>query len=154
MKKLLCILVMAVVVSGCGMGNTNTTYDTQNVGRQGAVSIGRIVAIQEVRVEGAGEGVGTLAGAAAGGVAGHMIGGNSAVNALGAIGGAVLGGVVGGRAGRAVTNEAAYEFIVRRENESSVVIVQSNELDLRVGDEVVLVTVDGKTRIREKVPGF
>ena len=153
MKKILCCLIVALV-SSCGMGNTNTTYDRSNIGSQGSVSIGRIVSINAVSVDGPGEGVGTLAGAAAGGVAGHVIGGNSTINALGAIGGAVLGGMVGGRAGKAVTSETAFEFIVRRDNESSVIVVQTNELGLNVGDEVVLVTIDGQTRIREKVPGL
>ncbi len=150
MKKLLCALLIACGLSACGIGNTNTTYDRYNIGQQGSVSYGTIIAMNVVNIAGT-KSVGTLGGAVAGGAAGSMIGGNTAVNIIGGVGGALLGGMVGSAAESAITQDTAMEFIVQKQNGSIVPIVQSNELNLRVGDPVMLVTTGGKTRIRMRM---
>jgi outer membrane lipoprotein SlyB len=48
----------------------------------------------------------------------------------------------------------AYEFIVRKSNGQMISIVQSNELHLRVGDQVLLSTVNGTTRIRQQLESY
>ena len=70
------------------------------------------------------------------------------MNIIGGVGGALLGGLVGGAAEGAITKDTAMEFIVRKDNGQTVVVVQSNELGLRPGDRVMLMNVDGTTRIR------
>lgn len=147
MKKILFIIVAAIGLAACGIGNTNTTYSRSEIGAQGNVQYGTIMSMQVVQVAGK-EGIGTLGGAIAGGAAGSMIGGNTAVNIIGGVGGAILGGVVGGAAENAITKDTAMEFIVRKDNGQTVVVVQSNELGLRPGDRVMLMNVDGTTRIR------
>lgn len=150
MKKLLCALLIACGLSACGIGNTNTTYDRYNIGQQGSVSYGTIIAMNVVNVAGT-KSVGTLGGAVAGGAAGSMIGGNTAVNIIGGVGGALLGGMVGSAAESAMTQDTAMEFIIQKQDGSIVPVVQSNELNLRVGDPVMLVTTGGKTRIRMRM---
>ena len=150
MKKILCALLIACGLSACGIGNTNTTYDRYNIGQQGSVSYGTIIAMNVVNVAGTNT-VGTLSGAIAGGAAGSMIGGNTAVNIIGGVGGALLGGMVGSATESAITKDAAMEFIVQKQDGSVVPIVQSNELNLRVGDPVMLVTTGGTTRIRMRM---
>ena len=59
--------------------------------------------------------------------------------------------MVGSAAESAITQDTAMEFIVQKQNGSIVPIVQSNELNLRVGDPVMLVTTGGKTRIRMRM---
>lgn len=154
MKKIiLCLTVIfgAVALTACGIGNTNTTYERAEIGAQGRVEYGKIVDILPVAVAGTSE-VGTLGGAVAGGAAGSMIGGNTAVNVVGAVGGAVLGGVVGGATEKAITKDNAYEFLVKKSTGAVVSVVQSNELHLRIGDNVYLTTVQGTTRIRGRAP--
>ncbi|MBR4927809.1 MAG: hypothetical protein IKY98_05740 [Alphaproteobacteria bacterium] len=150
MKKLLCAILLACGLSACGIGNTNTTYDRYNIGQQGSVSYGTIIAMNVVNVAGT-KSVGTLGGAVAGGAAGSMIGGNTAVNIIGGVGGALLGGMVGSAAESAMTQDTAMEFIIQKQDGSIVPVVQSNELNLRVGDPVMLVTTGGKTRIRMRM---
>jgi outer membrane lipoprotein SlyB len=78
--------------------------------------------------------VGTLLGGIAGGVIGHQIGsgaGNTVAAIAGAIGGAVLGHevekkVIGSR----------YRITVRLDSGSTVIVEDSREVELRVGDRV------------------
>ena len=77
-----------------------------------------------------------------------MIGGNTAVNIIGATGGAIVGGIIGSAAEQAVTKDTAYEFIIRKQNGQTIAVVQSNEDRFRVGDNVILTTINGTTRIQ------
>ena len=148
MKKItfFIFLISAFVLTSCGIGNTNTTYQRTDIGSQGRIEEGTIESISAVNVAGTND-VGTLGGAVAGGAAGSMIGGNTAVNVIGAVGGAIVGGMVGSATEKAITKDTAYNFIVRTSSGKLVSVVQSNELQLRVGDRVYLNTVAGTTRI-------
>ena len=95
--------------------------------------------------------LGGLVGGVAGGAAGSMIGGNTAVNIIGATAGAVAGMMIGAKAEEALTSDSAYEFVIRKSNGRYATVVQTNELNLRVGDRVYLSVVDGTTRIRSRV---
>lgn len=154
MKKFLSICLMALFLASCGVGNTNTTYSRGQIGKRGTTSTGRIVAMEVVDVEGT-SGVGTLAGGVAGAAAGSMIGGNTAVNVIGGVGGAVLGGIIGGATEKAITGGTSYEFLIQDDRTGKVIsVVQSNELGLRPGDDVILVEIDGVTRIRQKMVSY
>ena len=148
MKKihLFACLMATLLLTACGIGNTNTTYQRTDIGVQGKIEQGTIESIYAVNVAGTNE-VGTLSGAVAGGAAGSMIGGNTAVNVIGAVGGAVVGGMVGSATEKAITKDTAYNFIIRTNSGKVISVVQSNELNFRVGDHVNLSTVAGKTRI-------
>ena len=152
MKKFFCVILVAFALVGCGIGETNTTYDRSSIGQMGELSLGTIVAMNTVQTAGT-NGVGTLSGGIAGAAAGSMSGGNTAINIIGGVGGAVLGGVLGAKTEEALTKDTAIEFIVRTEAGKLIPIVQSNELGLRVGERVMLVTVSGTTRIRGRA-GF
>lgn len=150
MKKILFTVLLALGLTACGIGDTNTTYERGDIGRQGRVEYGTIVSMDVIKTAGT-ETVGTLGGAVAGGAAGSMIGGNTAVNIIGGVGGAIVGGMIGNAAEKAITSDKAIEFLVRKDNGTIVSVVQSNELNLRVGDRVYLITTDGVTRIRGRV---
>ncbi|MBO5997993.1 MAG: hypothetical protein J6P93_05660 [Alphaproteobacteria bacterium] len=154
MKKFLVSCFMFLFLAACGVGNTNTTYQRGQIGRRGSTSTGTIVAMEVVDIAGTDE-VGTLAGGVAGAAAGSMIGGNTAVNIIGAVGGAVVGGAVGGATQKAITSDTAFEFLVQEDKTGDVIsVVQSNELGLQPGDHVILVEIDGVTRIRQKMVGY
>lgn len=160
MKKFLCVFCMAAALIGltaCGIGDTNTTYDRAQIGRQGKTSIGRIIAMTQIDIEGdstTGGLVGAGVGGALGGVGGSALGGGKGSTLLaigGAAVGALAGAAVGGAASQAMTKDTAYEFLVQRGYSENVVsVVQTNELGLKPGDNVILVEIDGKTRIRAK----
>ncbi|MBC7634445.1 MAG: hypothetical protein H7251_02460 [Acetobacteraceae bacterium] len=143
------VLALAAVLgmSACAPVYTNSTYSGAHIGRPVQVSYGVIVAMRSVMVQNnSGPGVGTLAGVAAGGIAGSFIGGGARSNLLGAIGGAVLGGVVGNAIEGGVSQGEAVEFIIREESGQTISVVQTNEEDLRPGDQVIM-TRGARTRI-------
>lgn len=156
MKKVLMALLMFCLV-GCGIGDTNTTYRRAEIGKQGSTSVGRIISMTQIEIAGSSEG-GTLVGAGVGGVAGGIAGssigrghGSSLMAVAGATVGALAGAAVGGAAQQAATSDTAYEFLIEKGNSGNVIsVVQTNELGLRPGDNVVLVTINGTTRIRQK----
>jgi outer membrane lipoprotein SlyB len=78
--------------------------------------------------------VGTVLGGIAGGVIGHQIGGgagNTVATIAGAIGGAVLGSQVEHR-----VNGSRYRITVRLDSGSALIVEDSREVELRVGDRV------------------
>lgn len=157
MKKLFAALLVVGMLTGCGIGDTNTTYDRAQIGRQGKTSTGKIISMTQVDIAGSSEG-GTLLGAGVGGVAGGIAGstigkgkGSSLMALAGAAVGAIAGGAAGGAAQQAATEDTAYEFLIQKGNTDNVIsVVQTNELGLKPGDNVILVTIDGTTRIRQK----
>lgn len=150
MKKITVLMCALLMLAGCGIGDTNTTYACRDIGVQGEYETGQIVDMMPIKTEGSNT-LGGLAGGVAGGAAGSMIGGNTAVNIIGATAGAVAGMMIGAKAEEALTSDSAYEFVIRKSNGRYVTVVQTNELNLRVGDRVYLSVVDGTTRIRSRV---
>ena len=64
--------------------------------------------------------------------------------------GALAGAAVGSATEQAATKDTAYEFMVQKSTGNVISVVQTNELGLRPGDNVILVQIDGTTRIRAK----
>jgi outer membrane lipoprotein SlyB len=78
---------------------------------------------------------GTLIGGIAGGVIGHQIGsgrGNTAATIAGAIGGAVVGNEIDKKQHQATR----YRITVRLDSGSSLIVEETRDLNLRVGDRV------------------
>lgn len=160
MKKILyifCVVTALMGLTACGIGDTNTTYDRAQIGRQGKTSTGRIISMTQIEIAGSNEMgglVGAGVGGALGGVGGSALGGGKG-STLFAIGGAAIGALAGAAVGsateQAATKDLAYEFMVQKSGTNNVVsVVQTNELGLRPGDNVILVEIDGTTRIRAK----
>ena len=160
MKKFLIGLLGIVLLTACGIGDTNTTYSRAEIGQQGSTSIGRIIAMTQIEIAGSTEG-GTLVGAGigglAGGVAGSAVGkgkGKDLMAIAGTAVGVLAGAAAGGAAQQAATKDTAYEFLIQTGSSNNVIsVVQTNELRLREGDQVVLVKMNGTTRIRYRYTG-
>jgi len=154
MKKFLALCFMCLFLAACGAGNTNTTYSRAQIGKRGSTSTGVIVAMEVVTTKGENTGLGTLAGGAAGAIAGSAIGGGRG-SALAAIGVGVAGAVAGHVIEDKILTDTAFEFLVQEDKTGNVIsVVQSNELQLQPGDHVILVELDGVTRIRQKMVGY
>ena len=156
-KKILTLVAGGLLLTACGIGDTNTTYERAQIGRPGRVDTGRIISMTQIDIAGTNE-MGGLVGAGVGGALGGV--GGSAIgrgkgSTLMAIGGAAIGALAGAAIGsateQAATSDKAYEFLVQKDASNNVIsVVQTNELGLKPGDNVILVTTDGTTRIREK----
>ncbi|MEP7057414.1 MAG: glycine zipper 2TM domain-containing protein [Caldimonas sp.] len=145
MKK----LVLAVLVASLGACATSSPDVIQrgDAQRLSQVQDGTILSIRPVTVDGSQSGVGAAAGGVIGGVAGSSVGGRRESVAVGILG-AVIGGVVGNAAERAGTRENAVEILVQLRNGERRAIVQAQGSEvLGPGDQVVLVTTGGKTRV-------
>ena len=146
-KKILTLIAGGLLLSACGIGDTNTTYDRAQIGRQGRTETGKIISMTQIDIAGSNE-TGGLVGA---GVGGSSLGGGKG-STLFAIGGAAIGALAGAAAGsaaeQAATSDKAFEFLVQKGSSNNVIsVVQTNELGLKPGDNVILVTIDGTTRI-------
>jgi outer membrane lipoprotein SlyB len=97
---------------------------------------GRIEAIETYRAsDNAPLNTGTVIGGIAGGVIGHQIGsgrGNTAATIAGAIGGAVVGNEIE----KKQTQATRYRITVRLDSGSSLIVDETRDLNLRVGDRV------------------
>ena len=157
MKKFLVGLLGIVLLTACGIGDTNTTYSRAEIGKQGTTSVGRIISMTQIEVAGTNDG-GTLVGAGVGGLAGGVAGsavgkgkGKDLMTIAGAAVGVLAGAAVGSAAEQAATKDTAYEFLVETGTAGNVIsVVQTNELGLKPGDKVVLVKINGTTRIRSR----
>lgn len=154
MKKGFVACLMGLFLTACAAGDTNTTYRRGQIGKRGSTSTGTIVAMEVVTTKGEETGLGTIAGGAAGAVAGSAIGGGRG-SVLAAIGAGVAGAVAGSLIEEKVLTDTAFEFLVQEDRTGEIIsIVQSNELELQPGDHVILVELDGVTRIRQKMVGY
>ena len=156
-KKIWTLVAGCLLLTACGIGDTNTTYNRGQIGKQGRTSVGKIIAMTQIEIEGSNETgglVGAGVGGALGGVGGGALGGGKGSTLL-AIGGAAVGALAGAAIGSAAeqsaTHDTAFEFLVQKGNSDTVVsVVQTNEMGLKPGDRVILVEIDGTTRIRQK----
>jgi outer membrane lipoprotein SlyB len=78
--------------------------------------------------------VGTVLGGTAGGVIGHQIGGGAG-NTVATIAGAIGGAVLGHEVERKVTG-SRYRITVRLDSGSTLIVEDSRDVELRVGDRV------------------
>jgi outer membrane lipoprotein SlyB len=118
-----CLLVAAA--SSMAMGEVSVRVDE---GKVDAIEIHR--APDNEPISG-----GTVIGGIAGGVIGHQIGsgrGNTAATIAGAIGGAVVGNEIEKRQVQATR----YRITVRLDSGSSLIVEETRDLNLRVGDRV------------------
>lgn len=93
---------------------------------------------QSTGIAGTGVGVGAIAGAVVGGILGNQVGGgtgNTAATVLGAAGGAYAGNEIEKRNQQQVS---AYKLTVRMNDGSYQTLTQATNVDVRVGDRVVI----------------
>ena len=79
--------------------------------------------------------VGTVLGGIAGGVIGHQIGGGTG-NAVATIAGAIGGAVLGNEIDKTQVEGSRYRITVRLDSGSTLVVEDSRDVNLRVGDRV------------------
>lgn len=138
----LCVaLALGTGLAACAPA-TNTTVDRYALGSSGYVSYGTIIGMRPVQVSGTRSGVGGVGGAVAGGVIGSTIGGDWRARAVGGVIGALAGGIAGAAIEEGVTRGDAVEFIIRDDSGATRSVIQTNELNLAVGERVVITQGD------------
>lgn len=115
--------------------------------RMSQVQDATVLSVRPVTVDGSQSGIGGVAGGVVGGVAGSSVGGSREGVIIGVLG-AVAGAVIGNAVERNATREEAVEVLVQLRNGERRSIVQAKAGEtLLAGDNVVLVTTGGKTRV-------
>lgn len=139
MKKIAIMLVLplALMMNACTSRIGANEYATSSAGEVNRAVKGTVVSVRQVQLK-SDNNAGTLIGGAAGGVAGSMIGGNDAVHILGAIGGAVVGGMAGDAAQGALSNQAAYEYVIQLDSGSLVTVIQGTDVLLTPGQKCIV----------------
>lgn len=146
MKTSLIVLALAAALAAC----TTTSPDVVQRGdaqRLSQVQDGTVLSVRPVTVDGSQSGIGAASGGVIGGIAGASVGGRRESVIVGVLG-AVAGSVIGNAVERSGTSENAVEILIQLRNGERRAIVQAkgNET-LQQGDQVVLVTTGGKTRV-------
>lgn len=142
------IALSALAILGCMPKLDSKTYGRNEVRNIQNVTLGTILNLRPVRIEGSRSGVGAGSGALAG-LAGGAAGGYSATNgdAAGAVVGAVIGAVAVGLIGT-VTEEGftrtdGVEMVIKQDGEEGRLISIVQEVDpnqiIRVGDRVYII---------------
>lgn len=147
-------LLLAVGLAACesnavqpGIVHTSaSTSASAATGGAASLGSGRVVAIHEVPLRGAGgrgsgQGplmggiLGAATGAAIGGATSYTVGGTLVGMLLGAIGGAIAGTIVDGQTGTG----RGVEVTVRRDDGQTTVVAQRDDGDIQLGDRVQIV---------------
>jgi outer membrane lipoprotein SlyB len=121
----MCVLLVPALAGNLALAETTIRID---YGKVEAIEIYRASDNQRVNV-------GTLVGGVAGGVIGHQIGGGrgkTAATIVGAIGGAVVGNEIE----KKQVQGARYRITVRLDSGSTLIVEDTRDINLRVGDPV------------------
>lgn len=153
------ILLSVLAMTGCMSKLDSKTYGREEVRNIQNVTLGTILNLRPVRIDGSRSGVGAGAGSVAG-LAGGAAGGYSATNGNigGAVAGAVIGAVAVGLIGT-VTEEGftrtdGVEMVIKQDGDDGRIIAVVQEVDpnqiIRVGDRVyIIVNSYGNVRIAQ-----
>jgi outer membrane lipoprotein SlyB len=147
MKRLVMMLALAALLSGCATQRSGDVYSRDEALREQTVRLATVESVRPVIIQGTRSGIGAAAGGVVGGVAGSGAG-----RGRGEVIGGVLGGVAGGVAGQALeegtTRRNGVEVTVRLPNGELRAIVQEATEDVfKPGEQVRLITAGGVTRV-------
>ena len=151
MKTSVLALTLAAALAGCATSNPDV-IQRQDTQRMAQIQDGTVLSVRPVVIEGNQSGAGAVVGGVVGGVAGSTVGGHREGAVVGLLA-AVAGAMVGNAVERMGTREEAVEVVVQLRNGERRSVVQAKGSEtLIAGDEVVLVTTGGKTRV-SRAPG-
>ena len=123
--RLICALILSAFVEHCALAQHTVDYGTVT-----DLEIYRASNDQPINT-------GTVVGGIAGGVIGHQIGsgrGNTAATIIGTIGGAAIGNQIEKNS----VQRPRYRITIKLDSGSSLIIEETRDMNLRVGDRVRL----------------
>jgi outer membrane lipoprotein SlyB len=145
MKALVAVAALAALV-GCASRESANVYSKHEAGREQTVRMATVESVRKVSIEGSRSGIGAAAGGVAGGIAGSGVGQNRGAAIAGVLG-AVGGGVVGQAAEEKLTRKDALEITVKLDSGEMRAIVQEDDLEVKPGERVRLLSSGGVTRV-------
>ena len=144
---LCCILILAAAVSGCASSRSGQVYSRDEARRVQTVENATVESVKRVMIEGTKTPVGTAAGGVAGGVLGSTVGSGSGRTVATVIG-ALAGAAAGTAAEEGLTRKEGLEIVVKKDNGTTIVVVQEADVLFVPGDRVRVISGrNGVTRI-------
>lgn len=140
--------VSVLALAGCAnQSASGSVYTYGQAQQEQNVRYGTVVSVRSIIIQSdRPSGVGAVAGGALGGVAASTIGGGSG-RVLASIGGALLGGLAGNAIENQVNKTQGLEITVRLDNGDTRVVAQANDIALRSGQRVQLISGAGPARV-------
>lgn len=141
------LLTMVPFVSGCASSNSGEVYSRDQARQAQTLEYATVVSVKNVTIEGTKTVFGTSVGGVAGGVLGSTVGsgtGRTVATVIGALAGAAMGTA----AEEGATRKPGLEIVVKKDNGSTIVVVQEADVMIAPGDRVKIITAgDGTTRV-------
>ena len=146
-RIVLASVLSAGVLTGCATSDSAAVYSKGQMRQIQNVTLGTVVSVQNVKMEGQNNELLTLGGAALGGLAGSNVGGGH-----GSIAGGVIGAIAGGlgtqAAQRSLGTKNAIEVTVKLDDSKRLIsIVQEADVPLVAGQRVRVLTGGGNDRV-------
>ncbi|WMQ73563.1 MAG: Outer membrane lipoprotein SlyB [Sodalis sp.] len=148
MKRLIVMVLIGMTLVGCTNNSTlsGDVYSASEAKQIQSVTYGTLVMVRPVRIQGGEDSnaIGAISGAVLGGFLGNTIGGGSG-RSLATAAAAIAGGVAGSSVEGAVNLAHGVELEVRKDDGSTIVVVQKQgNTRFSVGQRVAL-TSNGRT---------
>ena len=142
-------LALALPLAACAPPQSGNLVNANQSQVAQRVSLGTIIGVQQVAVQGGNRGAeiaGTAAGGAIGVAAGNQIGDGSGRDAARVIGG-VIGAAAGNRAASNVTTQQSLQWTVRLDNGQTIAVIQAQPTFARGQRVQVIEGAGGLTRL-------
>tara|TARA_B100002019_G_scaffold232362_1_gene206198 strand:+ start:482 stop:955 length:474 start_codon:yes stop_codon:yes gene_type:complete len=149
-KRMLTIVGASLVLglSGCTTSQYDpNVYQGSQANQPVGYHTGYVESVRPVTIQDDTTGVGAGAGAVVGGIAGSGLGGGSG-RYVGGVLGALTFGIIGNSIESNTSSKTnAQEILVSLKDGREMIIVQENTQDLKVGEKVKLIAVNGNFRV-------
>lgn len=146
--RVIVVSMLAVAGTGCISNLTGDSYSRDEARASQRVEFGTIEHLRDVKIEGTKTVIGPAVGGAVGAIAAEDIGDGNGSDVAQVLGG-VAGGALGAAVEEGITRRDGVEITVKFDDGHRIAVVQ--EIDpnaaFRVGDEVRVLYLDGRTRI-------
>ena len=146
-KGIIYVALAALVAAGCATSRSGQVYSRDEARRVQTIETGTVESVKQVLIEGTKTPIGAAAGGVVGGVAGHSVGGGSG-KTIATVVGALAGAAAGALAEEGITRKQGLEIVVKKDNGSTIVVVQEADMELAPGDRVrIIYSSEGNTRV-------
>ena len=139
---ILAVVLAALAAAGCASPSSGRVYSRHEARVAWDVRYGKVVAIDDVVIEGRRSALGRVGGGLIGYQAGRAVGGGSGSRIAGAAG-AVAGAVAGQAIEEQATREAAWQFTVELDSGRTISVVQARDQSFAIGERVRVYTRRG-----------
>ena len=146
--KLTIIGFILLSLVGCATSKDGDVYSRDQSQRVHTVTMGKILDVRKVKIEGTKSGVGTIGGGVIGGIAGSTVGGGRG-SAIAATLGAIVGGIAGSAIEEGSMRQDGVELTIELDGGKVIALVQAFEHDneFLINDRVRVLTNKGESRV-------